>query len=392
MPRSLFTARKSTGGRLLRSTGVIAATATEDQPTGGGDQRPRLVAAAGFIDIGNSVVVAPEAEEQCIACAVRLLPMLQHARNAKAALEATPAGTNVAMPCGPIALEDILIHLLSHLEPAELGHASATCTFWRLAARQVMLSSSWLSRILGACGMRLQVAGALGMTIDVDYAALEPFYEGQPSGTGLRCLRAVATSEVVVQYAGIALPAHPSVATYALGLEMTDVQSAVMKIPHDDLSSVVVHPAAAESLHKWVLEESLGPHGLDSNRCCDAFVINLYRELPRALDARVFGNVSRFIKDETEAPNCAIGWTTESILAGQPHAYVVALQDIAAGVELSMDYGKYYDRHWLRPLGEAYRWPHQMTEAQERAWDEARAAAAASDESDGYGSGESREF
>ena len=46
------------------------------------------------------------------------------------------------------------------------------------------------------------------MTIDVDYAALEPFYEGQPSGTGLRCLRAVATSEVVVEYAGIALPAR----------------------------------------------------------------------------------------------------------------------------------------------------------------------------------------
>ena len=250
------------------------------------------------------------------------------------------------------------------------------------------------------------------MKIDVDYAALEPFYEGQPSGTGLRCLRAVATSEVVVEYAGIALPAGPSGArctaypsdarcNYALGLEITDVQSAVMKIPPDDLSSVVTHPAAAESLRKWVLEEkpldpnglqAVDPHGYGSSPCCDAFVSNLYRELPQALDARVFGNVSRFIKDETEAPNCAIGWTTESILAGQPHAYVVALQDIAAGVELSMDYGKYYDRHWLRPLGEAYRWPHQMTEAQERAWDEARAAAAASDESDGYGSGESREF
>ena len=281
------------------------------------------------------------------------------------------------MPCGPIALEDILIHLLSHLEPAELGDASATCAFWRLAARQVVLSSAWLSRILGACGMRLQVAGALGMTIDVDYAALEPFYEGQPSGTGLRCLRAVATSEVVVEYAGIALPARPSGATccnYALGLEITDVQSAVIKIPPDDLSSVVTHPAAAESLRKWVLEEkpldpnglqAVDPHGYGSSPCCDAFVSNLYRELPRALDARVFGNVSRFIKDETEAPNCAIGWTTESILAGQPHAFVVALQDIPAGVELSMDYGKYYDRHWR------VQYP---------------------DESGGYGPGESREF
>ena len=379
----------------MRSNGQLAATS--DQPTGGGNQLPRFVAAAGFIDIGNSVVVAPMVEEQCISRAVRLMPMLQHARNAKV------AGTNVAMPCGPIALEDILIHLLSHLEPAELGDASAACAFWRLAARQVVLSSAWLSRILSACGMRLQVAGALGMTIDVDYAALEPFNEGQPSGTGLRCLRAVATSEVVVEYAGILLasPAYPSVATYALSLEITDVQSAVMKIPPDDLSSVVTHPAAAESLRKWVLEEkpldpnglqAVDPHGYGSSPCCDAFVSNLYRELPEALDARVFGNVSRFIKDETEAPNCAIGWTTESILAGQPHAFVVALQDIPAGVELSMDYGKYYDRHWLRPLGEAYRWPHQMTEAQERAWDEARAAAAASDESDGYGSGESREF
>ena len=252
------------------------------------------------------------------------------------------------------------------------------------------------------------------MTIDVDYAALEPFYEGQPSGTGLRCLRAVAASETIVQYAGIKLPDNPSGGprlrdnTYALGLERSDVQSAVMKIPPDDLSSVVTHPAAAESLRKWVLEEesldpnvwapgrnSWNPHGYDRGPCFDAFIDNLSRELPEALDARVFGNVSRFIKDETEAPNCAIGWTTESILAGQPHAYVVALQDIAAGVELSIDYGKGYDRHWLRPLGEAYRAPHQMTETEQRAWRaqvEARAAAAASDESEGYGSGDSKEF
>ena len=137
--------------------------------------------------------------------------------------------------------------------------------------------------------------------------------------------------------------------------------------------------------------QAVDPHGYGSSPCCDAFVSNLYRELPEALDARVFGNVSRFIKDETEAPNCAIGWTTESILAGQPHAYVVALQDIAAGVELSMDYGKYYDRHWLRPLGEAYRSPHQMGLTW-RAQAEARAAAPASDESKGYGSGDSGEF
>ena len=122
----------------MRSNGQLAATS--EQPTCGGNQRPRLVAAAGFIDIGNSVVVAPMVEEQCISRAVRLMPMLQHARNAKAALEPTPAGTHVAMPCGPIALEDILIHLLSHLEPAELGDASATCAFWRIAARQAVVA------------------------------------------------------------------------------------------------------------------------------------------------------------------------------------------------------------------------------------------------------------
>ena len=326
-----------------------------NQSIGGG---PRLVAAAGFIDIGNSIVVAIRRwEEQCIAYAERLMPMLQHARNANAAL----ASMTVAMPSGPIAIEELLIHLLSHLEPAELAHASAACAFWRLAARQVVLSSSWLSRILGAWGMRLQVAGELGVTIDVDYAALEPFYDGQPSGTGLRCLRAVAASEVIVEYAGIALPAKPSDGTYALAITFNDVREAAMSLmntPHDNLSSVVVHPAAVESLRKWVLNASLDSlqsvwtptDGSSLGRpgpACLEFIQHLHKELPLVLDARVFGNVSRFIKDDCEAPNCAIGWTAASILAGQPHAYVVALQDIAAGVELSMDYGEHYDRHWL---------------------------------------------
>ena len=349
MPRVAQTARKCTSGRLLRAPSQLAATS--DQPTGGGNQLPRFVAAAGFIDIGNSVVVAPEAEEQCIACAVRLMPMLQHARNAKAALEATPAGTNVAMPCGPIALEDILIHLLSHLEPAELGQASAACTFWRLAARQVVLSSPWLSRSISACGIQLQVAGELGVAVDVDYAALEPFHDGQPSGTGLRCLRSVAASEVVVEYAGIALPACPSVSTYALGLEVEDVRSAtdaLMNSPHD----YRIHPDVAETVAELLrVHEEDSPGSLDPYEwhrlCRKGLIWHLQLSLPRALDARVFGNVSRFIKDERDAPNCAIRWTTASILAGQPHAYVVALQDIAAGCELSIDYGEHYDRHWV---------------------------------------------
>ena len=324
-----------------------------NQATGGG---PRLVAAHGFIDIGNSVVVAPQCEKQCIAYAVRLMPMLQHAQ---AALERpTPASTTVAS--GPIEIEDVLVHLLSHLEPAELAHASATCAFWCLAASQVVLSSAWLSRILGSCGMRQQVAGELGTTIDVDYAALEPFYDGQPSGTGLRCLHAVAASEVIVEYAGIALPTNPEDGTYALAIEYRDVQNAAMSLmdtPHDDLSSVVIHPAAVKSLRKWMLKASLGPDvdpdGLKAKDAGDAFVRKLAYdcELPRVLDASVFGNVSAFIKDDRDAPNCAIGWTAASILAGQPHAFVVALQDIAAGVELSVDYGDEYDRHWLRAPG-----------------------------------------
>ena len=257
---------------------------------------PRLVAAAGFIDIGNSIVVAIRRwEEQCIAYAERLMPMLQHARNANAAL----ASMTVAMPSGPIAIEELLIHLLSHLEPAELAHASAACAFWRLAARQVVLSSSWLSRILGVWGLRLQVAGELGVTIDVDYAALEPFYDGQPSGTGLRCLRAVAASEVIVEYAGIALPAKPSDGTYALAITFNDVREAAMSLmntPHDNLSSVVVHPAAVESLRKWVLNASLDslqsvwtPTDGSSlqlgrpGRACLEFINHLHQELPLVL-------------------------------------------------------------------------------------------------------------
>ena len=263
-----------------------------NQSIGGG---PRLVAAAGFIDIGNSIVVAPQEEEQCIAYAERLMPMLQHARNANAAL----ASMTVAMPSGPIAIEELLIHLLSHLEPAELAHASAACAFWRLAARQVVLSSSWLSRILGVWGLRLQVAGELGVTIDVDYAALEPFYDGQPSGTGLRCLRAVAASEVIVEYAGIALPRKPADGTYALAITFNDVREAAMSLmntPHDNLSSVVVHPAAVESLRKWVLNASLDslqsvwtPTDGSSlqlgrpGRACLEFINHLHQELPLVL-------------------------------------------------------------------------------------------------------------
>ena len=131
----------------MRSNGQLAATS--EQPTCGGNQRPRLVAAAGFIDIGNSVVVAPMVEEQCISRAVRLMPMLQHARNAKAALEPTPAGTHVAMPCGPIALEDILIHLLSHLEPAELGDSQPGRLY-------CLRRGSRASSVHAACGCKWQ--------------------------------------------------------------------------------------------------------------------------------------------------------------------------------------------------------------------------------------------
>ena len=338
----------------MRSVGQLKATS--DQLVAATDstiQRPHnlVVAAAGsgsgnsmFIDIGNSIGVAPEVEEECVSYAVQLMTMLQRVHSAA-------ASTNAAMPSGPIEVEDVLVHLLSHLEPADLAYAGATCAFWRLAARQVVLSSPWLSRSISACGIQLQVAGELGVAVDVDYAALEPFHDGQPSGTGLRCLRSVVASEVIVEYAGIALPACPSVSTYALGLEVEDVRSAtdaLMNSPYD----YRIHPDVAETVAELLrVHEEDSPGSLDPYEwhrlCRKGLIAHLQFSLPRALDARVFGNVSRFIKDERDAPNCAIRWTTASILAGQPHAYVVALQDIAAGCELSIDYGEHYDRHWV---------------------------------------------
>ena len=74
-------------------------------------------------------------------------------------------------PSSHVAIEEILIHVLSHLGPAELAHANASCAFRHLAGTQVVLSTAWLSRTIGAaCGMLLQMEGEL--TTDVDYAAL----------------------------------------------------------------------------------------------------------------------------------------------------------------------------------------------------------------------------
>ena len=339
------TARKSTQGRRLRTSGLMATAdqrvAATDWTEGGTHPHPNLAVADGFIDIGSSVGVAPMAEAH--SSALHLMPMLQHALRTAAM---PPAGTS--MVSGPIDIEDVLVHLLSHLEPADLARSGAVCGFWRLAATRVALSSPWLSRTLGACGIQLQVVGGVGVTADVDYAALEPFHDGQPSGSGLRCLRAIAAAKVVVEYAGIALPACPVVGTYALGLEIEDVRSAtdaLMNNPDD----YRLHPDLAEALRAWEEEslESLDPYEWRRLSRTNELACRLQHALPRALDARVFGNVSRFIKDEREAPNCAICWTTASILAGQPHAYVIALQDIAAGAELSIDYGEHYDRHWV---------------------------------------------
>ena len=254
-----------------------------------------------------------------------------------------PPGAAAATEGIHLLSEDMLVHLLSHLEPADLARSSAACAFWRLAARQVMLSSPWLSHALG-----LQVAGEMGLTTDVDYSAFEPFFVGQPSGTGLRCLHAVKAEQTLLEYAGIALEYTPEYtgtsqrsfdSEYALGLEPGDVSRA-MDILKDNPRDYRVHPAAAESLRAWLASP-------DSNVLRQASIDKLQQVLPRWIDARIFGNVSRFIKDENEAPNCAIGWTTASILAGEPHAYIFALQDVAAGVELSINYGPHYYRYWM---------------------------------------------
>ena len=368
MPRTKMTARKTSPATgppswLHRlSTSIVRELSTGDSA----QRLPNLCIAPGFIDIGNSVCVAPTMmEKKCISYAERLMPMLQRALRMDTRPGYTPAvdgscSSSAIVSSGPIGTEelteDVLIHMLSHLKPNDLARASAACACWRLAATQVVLSSPWLSRTFSSCGMRLQAAGELGVTIDVDYADLEPFYVGQPSGTGLRCSRAVAASEVVVEYAGLALPpealhraGRSFDGTYALGIEYEDICNATDSLMNGPCD-YRVHPAASGPLNVW-LESLDSPNSWKSRFSRGSFIETLRRELPSVLDARVFGNVSRFIKDERKAPNCAIGWTTASILAGQPHAYVVALQDIAAGVELSIDYGSLYDRYWLKRTG-----------------------------------------
>ena len=327
--------------------------------------KPGLNGAVGFIDIGRSVVVAtrfkapPEGarqERRCLERAEQLMPMLERAFSRQAgpppgAADAATEGIHLLsedMLVGAadaategihLLSEDMLVHMFSHLEPADLGRSSAACAFWRLAAMRVVLSSPWLSHALG-----LQVAdGEMGVTTDAD--CFEPFFVGQPSGVGLRCSHAVKAEQTLLEYAGIRLEYIGERSTvdgeYALRLEPDQVSRAI-DILKDNPGEYRLHPAAAKSLRAWLASP-------DSRALRLLCIDKLQQVLPRWIDARIFGNVSRFIKDETEAPNCAVGWTAASILAGQPRAYIVALQDINAGVELSMDYGQHYDRHWLQP-------------------------------------------
>ena len=78
----------------------------------------------------------------------------------------------------------------------------------------------------------------------------------------------------------------------------------------------------------------------------------------RFFDAREHSNVSRLVNDDTEQPKLKLVYAPEttpssSSAADQPsvslprRAFLVATVDVPAWTELTWDYGRHYDRHWL---------------------------------------------
>lgn len=68
------------------------------------------------------------------------------------------------------------------------------------------------------------------------------------------------------------------------------------------------------------------------------------------IDLRQYGNMMRLINDCHEAPNLQLVYWPEHDAARHVlprRAYLVAKHDIPANVELTWDYGRHYERHWL---------------------------------------------
>ena len=80
-------------------------------------------------------------------------------------------------------------------------------------------------------------------------------------------------------------------------------------------------------------------------------------------DGREHSNISCLVNDDTEQPKLKLVYSPEADAAdGLPRrAFLVAAVDVPAWIELTWDYGRHYDRHWLpwwlrRPSSQGNQW------------------------------------
>ena len=80
-------------------------------------------------------------------------------------------------------------------------------------------------------------------------------------------------------------------------------------------------------------------------------------------DGREHSNISRLVNDDTERPKLKLVYSPEADAAdGLPRrAFLVAAVDVPAWIELTWDYGRHYERHWLpwwqrRPSSQGNQW------------------------------------
>jgi hypothetical protein len=170
---------------------------------------------------------------------------------------------------------------------------------------------------------------------DVLHADLKVFDTDHDSGFGLRCVRTIRANDVIVEYVGAHVP-RCKMRFCNTGNGRTDYVRVDERTRDWDTEYML-------SAHLQIEHSTPGVDGIVRCPICNI------QGRPNAIDARVFGGLARFIKDETDGPNAQLVWHRPSFYTARPRCFVVACMDIAEGTEISVDYGQYYRRHWLAP-------------------------------------------
>ena len=145
------------------------------------------------------------------------------------------------------------------------------------------------------------------LAVNVPYSKLLAFWTGGARGWGVRCAAPITKGHVVVEVRGRCL-------TEAEYEQLADPSYVVS---FDDKLLALKRAAADDVMY---------------------------------LDLREQGNMMRLINDCQEAPNLQLMyWPELDVARGvlPRRAFLVAKHDVPAGVELTWNYGRHYERHWL---------------------------------------------